>query len=154
MAPRGLVFSVRRPCCSGNVVRRKSKRSRMEDELSAAGPRLRAIRESRRMTIRSVSDATGISVSTISRLESGNRRAQLELLMPLARLYRLPLDDLVGAPALGDPRIHPRRRSGTASSRCRCPAAPRRGRPSNRCIRQRLGSRSGNGSTRAGTGPT
>ncbi|WP_241755217.1 helix-turn-helix transcriptional regulator [Actinomadura sp. RB99] len=29
------------------------------------------------MTIRSVSDATGISVSTLSRLESGNRRPQL-----------------------------------------------------------------------------
>ncbi|WP_433152990.1 XRE family transcriptional regulator [Actinomadura nitritigenes] len=82
----------------------------MGDELAAVGPRLRTIRESRRMTIRSVSDATGISVSTLSRLESGNRRPQLELLMPLARLYRLPLDDLVGAPALGDPRIHPRPR--------------------------------------------
>ncbi|MBD2891809.1 hypothetical protein amrb99_07160 [Actinomadura sp. RB99] len=49
----------------------------MGDDLSAVGPRLRAIRESRRMTIRSVSDATGISVSTLSRLESGNRRPQL-----------------------------------------------------------------------------
>jgi transcriptional regulator with XRE-family HTH domain len=82
----------------------------MVDELAGIGGRLRAIRESRALTLRAVSEATGISVSTLSRLESGARRAQLELLLPLARLYRLPLDDLVGAPALGDPRIHPRPR--------------------------------------------
>jgi mannose-6-phosphate isomerase-like protein (cupin superfamily) len=28
--------------------------------------------------------------------------------LPLAQAYRLPLDELVGAPATGDPRIHPR----------------------------------------------
>ncbi|MGI9822840.1 XRE family transcriptional regulator [Agromyces sp. Marseille-Q5079] len=80
------------------------------DELAGIGERLRAIRESRGMTLRAVSEASGISTSTLSRLESGSRRAQLDLLMPLARLYRLPLDDLVGAPPLGDPRIHPRPR--------------------------------------------
>jgi len=80
------------------------------DELAGIGDRLRAIRESRGMTLRAVSEASGISISTLSRLESGSRRAQLDLLLPLARLYRLPLDDLVGAPPLGDPRIHPRPR--------------------------------------------
>ncbi|MEO5921131.1 MAG: helix-turn-helix transcriptional regulator [Pseudolysinimonas sp.] len=79
-------------------------------ELAGVGARLRAIRESRGLTLRAAGDASGISISTLSRLESGSRRAQLELLLPLARLYRLPLDDLVGAPALGDPRIHPRGR--------------------------------------------
>ncbi|ANJ26102.1 helix-turn-helix domain-containing protein [Agromyces aureus] len=78
------------------------------DELAGIGERLRAIRESRGLTLKAVSEASGISTSTLSRLESGSRRAQLDLLLPLARLYRLPLDDLVGAPALGDPRIHPR----------------------------------------------
>ncbi|MGO4300198.1 XRE family transcriptional regulator [Leifsonia sp. RAF41] len=82
----------------------------IDEELAGIGPRLRAIRESRKLTLSAVSDATGISISTLSRLESGARRAQLELLLPLARLYHLPLDDLVGAPALGDPRIHPRPR--------------------------------------------
>ncbi|MDP4508016.1 helix-turn-helix domain-containing protein [Nonomuraea turcica] len=43
---------------------------------------------------------------TLSRLESGQRRAGLELLLPLARAYDVPLDDLVGAPRTGDPRIH------------------------------------------------
>ncbi len=30
----------------------------------------------------------------------------MELLLPLARTYDVPLDDLVGAPRTGDPRIH------------------------------------------------
>lgn len=38
----------------------------------------------------------------------------LELLLKLSELYDLPLDDLVGAPPVGDPRVHPRpvRRNG------------------------------------------
>ena len=38
----------------------------------------------------------------------------LELLLPLAQLYRVPIDDLVGAPQVGDPRIRlkPRRVNG------------------------------------------
>lgn len=52
------------------------------------------------------SDATGISVSTLSRLESGQRRPTLELLLPIARLFRIPLEELIDAPATGDPRIH------------------------------------------------
>jgi mannose-6-phosphate isomerase-like protein (cupin superfamily) len=47
-----------------------------------------------------------VSVSTLSRLESGQRRPNLEILLPLARLYGVPLDDLVGAPPTGDPRVH------------------------------------------------
>src|SRR6202012_5286792 len=50
--------------------------------------------------------APAISVSTLSRLESGRRRPNLELLLPLAQAYGVPLDDLVGAPQTGDPRIH------------------------------------------------
>jgi transcriptional regulator with XRE-family HTH domain len=84
----------------------------MADDLSqvltAVGPRLRALRQERGTTLADLSAATGISVSTLSRLESGQRRANLELLLPLARAYQVPLDELVGAPATGDPRIHPR----------------------------------------------
>jgi mannose-6-phosphate isomerase-like protein (cupin superfamily) len=47
-------------------------------------------------------------VSTLSRLESGQRRPTLELLLPLARAHQVPLDELVGAPETGDPRVHPR----------------------------------------------
>ena len=41
---------------------------------------------------------TGISVSTISRIESGKRRPTLDLLIPLARAHRVALDQLVAAP--------------------------------------------------------
>lgn len=74
--------------------------------LDAVGPRLRARRRSRGLTLAEVSGTTGISESTLSRLESGGRRATLELLLPLARTYGVPLDDLVGAPQTGDPRVH------------------------------------------------
>jgi transcriptional regulator with XRE-family HTH domain len=74
--------------------------------LSAVGPRLKALRQRRQTTLTDVSEQTGISVSTLSRLESGQRRPNLELLLPLARAYGVPLDELVGAPATGDPRIH------------------------------------------------
>ncbi|MEP7177700.1 MAG: helix-turn-helix domain-containing protein [Pseudonocardiales bacterium] len=57
------------------------------------------------MTLTGVAMATGISKSTLSRLETGLRRPTLELLLALSHAYRVPLDDLVGAPADGDPRI-------------------------------------------------
>lgn len=81
-----------------------------DTEFARLGSRLRSIRESRRLTLATVSEASGISISTLSRLESGSRRPHLDLLLPLARVYRLTLDDLVDAPALGDPRIRPRPR--------------------------------------------
>ena len=58
-----------------------------------------------RMTLTGVAQTTGISKSTLSRLETGQRRPTLELLLALSHAYRVPLDDLVGAPEVGDPRI-------------------------------------------------
>jgi transcriptional regulator with XRE-family HTH domain len=57
---------------------------------------------------------TGISKSTLSRLEAGQRRPSLELLLPIAEAHQVPLDELVGAPDVGDPRIRikPRVRNG------------------------------------------
>ena len=78
----------------------------LDDVLEAVGPRLRALRTDRGMTLAAVSDATGISVSTLSRLESGGRRPTLELLVPLARTYQVALDDLVEIPPTADPRVH------------------------------------------------
>jgi transcriptional regulator with XRE-family HTH domain len=84
------------------------------DVLDALPARLRTFRERGNRTLAEVAAATGISTSTLSRLESGSRRATLALLLPLSRVYEVPLDELVGAPEVGDPRIHPRpvRRSG------------------------------------------
>ncbi|MEU2103540.1 MULTISPECIES: helix-turn-helix domain-containing protein [Nocardia] len=77
-----------------------------DEVLDAVGPRLRALRRERGITLADLATTTGVSESTLSRLESGQRRATLELLLPLARTYDVPLDDLVGAPRTGDPRIH------------------------------------------------
>jgi transcriptional regulator with XRE-family HTH domain len=78
----------------------------LDDVLAAVGPRLRALRLSSNTTLAALAEATGISVSTLSRLESGQRRPNLELLLPLAKAHHVPLDELVGAPATGDPRLH------------------------------------------------
>ncbi|MCO5993398.1 helix-turn-helix domain-containing protein [Actinoallomurus rhizosphaericola] len=78
----------------------------LDQALGAVGPRLRALRRQRETTLAELSAATGISVSTLSRLESGARRPTLELLLPLARAHGVTLDELVDAPPTGDPRIH------------------------------------------------
>ena len=74
--------------------------------LDAVGPRLRALRQQRETTLKDLSAETGISVSTLSRLESGSRRPTLELLLPLARAHGVSLDELVDAPPTGDPRVN------------------------------------------------
>ncbi|UNZ20995.1 XRE family transcriptional regulator [Streptomyces sp. 891-h] len=81
-------------------------RSTDDTVLDAVGPRLRALRRDRGITLLELAATMGVSESTLSRLESGHRRPSLELLLPLARIYDVPLDDLVGAPGTGDPRIH------------------------------------------------
>jgi transcriptional regulator with XRE-family HTH domain len=82
--------------------------------LAEVGPRLRRARTERGVTLTELAGMTGISKSTLSRLESGQRKPSLELLLPIAQAHRLPLDELVGAPEIGDPRIRlrPKRRNG------------------------------------------
>ncbi|MFF1695896.1 helix-turn-helix domain-containing protein [Streptomyces sp. NPDC058257] len=80
----------------------------LTDVLTSVGPRLRVLRKARGATLARLSEETGISLSTLSRLEAGQREPTLKLLLPLARAYGVPLDELVGAPQTGDPRIHPR----------------------------------------------
>ena len=84
------------------------------DVLAEVGRRLRRLPERRGVTLTALAAQTGISKSTLSRLESGQRRPSLELLLPLAKAHHLPLDELVGAPRVGDPRIRsrPRTRNG------------------------------------------
>ncbi|MGH3937464.1 MAG: cupin domain-containing protein [Pseudonocardiaceae bacterium] len=48
------------------------------------------------------------SFTTCSPPLVGQRRPTLEHLLLLARVHQVPLDELVDAPATGDPRIHPR----------------------------------------------
>lgn len=84
------------------------------DVLAEVGPRLRRLRERRGLTLTVLATQTGISKSTLSRLESGQRKPSLELLLPLSAAFHLPLDELVGAPRVGDPRVRtkPRTRNG------------------------------------------
>ena len=74
--------------------------------LDAVGPRLKRLRTQRDITLTDLADETGISTSTLSRLEAGLRRPTLEQLLPLARAYGVTLDELVDAPPTGNPRIN------------------------------------------------
>ena len=74
--------------------------------LDAVGPRLKLLRQRRNLTLTDLTTETGISTSTLSRLEAGLRRPTLEQLLPLARAYGVTLDELVDAPPTGNPRIH------------------------------------------------
>jgi mannose-6-phosphate isomerase-like protein (cupin superfamily) len=56
------------------------------------------------MTLAELSKTTGISSSTLSRLEAGKRAPNLELVVPIARALRLELDDIVPR-AAPDPRV-------------------------------------------------
>lgn len=85
------------------------------DVLAEVGPRLRRLRERRGLTLTALAAQTGISKSTLSRLETSGRKPSLELLLPLAEAFSLPLDELVGAPRVGDPRV--RARSKTRNGR-------------------------------------
>jgi transcriptional regulator with XRE-family HTH domain len=79
--------------------------------LAEVGPRLSRVRTHRKMTLTQLAAATGISKSTLSRLETGQRKPSLELLLPIAQAFQVPLEELVGAPEVGDPRIRLRPRS-------------------------------------------
>ena len=78
----------------------------VDQALAAVGSRLRALRQRHEITLADLSAQTGVSVSTLSRLESGDRKPTLELLFPLAKAYGVSLDELVDAPPTGDPRVH------------------------------------------------
>ncbi|MBM2620299.1 helix-turn-helix domain-containing protein [Actinoplanes sp. LDG1-06] len=85
-----------------------------QDVLAGVGPRLHELRKARGVTLADLAAETGLTASTLSRLENGKLRPTLEQLLPLARAHGVPLDDLVAAPPTGDPRIHlkPIRRHG------------------------------------------
>lgn len=77
----------------------------LDQALATVGPRLRAMRERGQSTLTQLSRASGISVSTLSRLESGGRKPTLELLLRLARAHEVPLDQLISDTTTTDPRV-------------------------------------------------
>jgi transcriptional regulator with XRE-family HTH domain len=88
----------------------------MDRALEAVGPRLKSLRLKRDITLTALAEQTGISVSTLSRLEAGLRRPTLEQLLPLARAHGVTIDQLVDAPPTGDPKINLRPVAGENGS--------------------------------------
>ncbi len=80
----------------------------LETVVDGVGARLRNLRRARALTLADLAAATGTSQATLSRLESGRRRADLTLLLRLAQVFRVTLDEMVDAPPTGDPRVHAR----------------------------------------------
>nr|BFD88658.1 XRE family transcriptional regulator [Kitasatospora sp. Xyl93] len=81
----------------------------VDGTLATMGPRLRAAREHHGLTLTGVSLTTGISASTLSRIETGRRRPTLEVLLQLSKEYGVSLDELAGTePA---PAAEPRARA-------------------------------------------
>ncbi|TFB91705.1 helix-turn-helix domain-containing protein [Cryobacterium sp. HLT2-28] len=82
-----------------------STAQRIETALSQIAPRLRRIRQKKDLTLAELSKATGISTSTLSRLESGQRKPSLELLLPIVAALGVPFDEVVTPPRIEDPRV-------------------------------------------------
>ncbi|TQJ92510.1 XRE family transcriptional regulator [Streptomyces sp. SLBN-31] len=80
----------------------------VEGTIAAMGPRLRAAREHHGATLAAVSCATGISTSTLSRIETGRRQPTLEVLLQLSKEYGVGLDELTGTAPAPAPAAKPR----------------------------------------------
>ena len=92
----------------------------MEDQPTVDGvieqiaPRLRRARDNKGVSLADLARSTGISTSTLSRLESGQRKPSLELLLPITAALGVPLEEIVVAPRIVDPRVpqQPTRKDG------------------------------------------
>ena len=78
---------------------------RIEFELRQIALRLRSARERKDITLAELAAATSISKSTLSRLESGQRKPSLELLLPICAALAVPFDEIVSPPRVVDPRV-------------------------------------------------
>src|SRR5919198_6661145 len=72
--------------------------------------RLRAMREERGLSLEAVAHAAGMTPSTLSRLETGQRRLAVDHLAPLARALGTSVDALVAPARQADPRVRRRAR--------------------------------------------
>lgn len=82
-----------------------SASQRVETELAQIAWRLRQIRQKKGITLTELATTTGISKSTLSRLESGQRKPSLELLLPVVAALAIALDEIVTSPRIEDPRV-------------------------------------------------
>lgn len=58
--------------------------------------RLKALRESNGLTLRKLEEYTGITNSTLSAIENGNRRMNIRVAIKLAKYFNVSIDYLVG----------------------------------------------------------
>lgn len=79
--------------------------NKTDHTLDLVGQRLKQLRLHRDVTLTQLAAETGISTSTLSRLEAGLRRPTLEQLLPMARFHGVTIDSLVDAPRSADPRV-------------------------------------------------
>ena len=89
-----------RSCCSGKLTGWTSIGHSGTSALACGGTGSDA-----ELTLADLAETSGISVSTLSRLESGNRRPSLEHLLALAHVYGVPIEELLGPEAAHDPRV-------------------------------------------------
>lgn len=104
-----------------------SASQRVETELSQIAPRLRQVRNKKNVTLEELATVTGISKSTLSRLESGQRKPSLELLLPIVAALAVPLDEIVTSPRIEDPRVP--QKSSRADGRILTPLSAHSGEP-------------------------
>ena len=104
-----------------------STSQRIETELGQVAPRLRHARQTKDLTLEELAQATGISKSTLSRLESGQRKPSLELLLPVVTALAVSLDEIVTAPKIADPRVA--QKSTRADGRVLTPLSQHPGEP-------------------------
>ena len=104
-----------------------STAQRVATELTQIAPRLRQAQQMKNITLDELAKATGISKSTLSRLESGQRKPSLELLLPIVAALAVPLDEIVTSPRIEDPRIP--QKSSRADGRTLTPLSNHHGEP-------------------------
>ncbi len=104
-----------------------STSQRIDTELSQIAPRLRRARQKRDITLDELAKKTGISKSTLSRLESGQRKPSLELLLPVVAALAVPFDEIVISPKIDDPRVP--QKSTRSEGRILTPLSQHQGEP-------------------------
>ena len=104
-----------------------STAQRIATELVQIAPRLRQVRKKKDITLDDLAKATGISKSTLSRLESGQRKPSLELLLPIVAALSVSLDEIVTSPRIDDPRVP--QKSARSDGRILTPLSQHHGEP-------------------------
>jgi transcriptional regulator with XRE-family HTH domain len=102
---------------------RRARRSARPPLQEDVGPRLRAHREQRGLSLRELARRLGVSPSAISQIETGKSRPSVSTLYSIVSELGMSLDELFGAPKSAQP--------GTAGAAATPASAPRtlRGRP-------------------------